>query len=447
MPTKDLAGSMNFLTGEGTVAALLATKQTMEMELNALTRASLGPSHPDVVRIRAMVDELDAKIDEGVNTVKRAMRLEYERSQAELDGLAEKLAELKEQERKLSASGVAEYERARTDLSVMNARGAFLEDRLAKEMLTLKLPSTSVQLLEEAKVNPNDPPVSPNFALNVMLSLFAGLFFGVVLAFFVEYLDTSVKTVDDIEKHLAASVLGIIPQKIRHLNDPSARPGHSEPYRVLRTNIKSSKTLADGKVISVTSSSAGEGKTQTLFNLAYVSADVGDRVLLIDSDLHRPRLHKVLDMDNDRGLCNVIVGEVSIEEAIRETDNPNLHFLPSGRLSSASVHGLLDTEEMTNIIKELSPHYDRIFLDSPPIVGVSDAVQLARMVDGVILVVQHRKYPRTLAKRASEMIVNMGGNLIGVVLNNINVSRDYSSYYYKHQYYYYSYGYTTPGKS
>lgn len=125
MPTKDLAGSLNFLTGEGTVAALLATKQTMEMELNALTRASLGPSHPDVVRIRAMVDELDAKIDEGVNTVKRAMRLEYERSQAELDGLAEKLAELKEQERKLSASSVAEYERARTDLSVMNARGAF----------------------------------------------------------------------------------------------------------------------------------------------------------------------------------------------------------------------------------------------------------------------------------------------------------------------------------
>jgi capsular exopolysaccharide synthesis family protein len=312
----------------------------------------------------------------------------------------------------------------------------------------LRIPSTSVQIIQPAKVVGTPVPISPNFALNIMLSVVAGIFFGVVLAFFVEYLDTSIKSVDDIEKHLGTAVLGIIPQKVRHLNDPTARPTHSEPYRVMRTNLKSSKKLNDGKVICVTSASAGEGKTQTLFNLAYVCAEVGDKVILVDSDLHRPRQHKILQTDNTPGLCNVIVGEAMLDEAIRHTAHANLDFLPSGRMAGASVHGLIDTEEMAKILEELRSRYDRVLLDSPPMVGVSDASQLVRMVDGVVMVVQHRKYPRALAKRAKDMIVNMGGNLLGVVLNNINVARDYSSYYYKHQYYYYyPYSYTSSKKS
>ena len=164
----------------------------------------------------------------------------------------------------------------------------------------------------------------------------------------------------------------------------------------------------------------------------------------MDSDLHRPRQHKILQMDPNPGLCNIIVGETTLDEAIRRTENANLDFLPSGHLANASVHGLIDTEEMARILAELKTRYDRVLLDSPPMVGVSDAAQLVRMVDGVVMVVQHRKYPRAVAKRAKDMIVNMGGNLLGVVLNNINVARDYSSYYYKHQYYYYYiYAYTS----
>jgi capsular exopolysaccharide synthesis family protein len=448
MPTKDVAGALRVLTGDSSLEPLLTQKQEMEIQLNAMTRAALGHAHPDVVRARATLDEVDAKIDERVNTVKYALRLDFERAQAELDELTTKLEAVKVHELELSASGVMDYRNATAELGSMKARRDFLEDRLIREKMMLRIPSTSVQIIQPAKVVGTPVPISPNFALNIMLSVVAGIFFGVVLAFFVEYLDTSIKTVDDIEKHLGTAVLGIIPQKVRHLNDPTARPTHSEPYRVMRTNLKSSKKLNDGKVICVTSASAGEGKTQTLFNLAYVCAEVGDKVILVDSDLHRPRQHKILQTDNTPGLCNVIVGEAMLDEAIRHTAHANLDFLPSGRMAGASVHGLIDTEEMAKILEELRSRYDRVLLDSPPMVGVSDASQLVRMVDGVVMVVQHRKYPRALAKRAKDMIVNMGGNLLGVVLNNINVARDYSSYYYKHQYYYYyPYSYTSSKKS
>ncbi len=448
MSTDELAGALRILTGDTSLEPLITEKQRMEIEINAMTRAALGPAHPDVVRSRAVLDEIDAKIDERVNNIKFALRLDFERAQAELAELTGRLEEIKRQEMELSASGVVDYRNAMAELATLRNRRDFLEDRLIREKITLRIPSTSVQIIQPAKVVGAPIPVSPNFAMNILLSVVAGLFFGVVLAFFVEYLDTSIKTVDDIEKHLGCPVLGIIPQKVRHLNEPTARPSHSEPYRVMRTNLKSSKKLPEGaRAVCVTSSSAGEGKTQTLFNLAYISAEVGDRVIIVDSDLHRPRQHKVLQTDNAPGLCNVIVGEATLDEAIRHTPHANLDFLPSGRLANASVHGLIDTEEMARVIAELTSRYDRVYLDSPPMIGVSDASQLVRMVDGVVMVVQHRKYPRSVAKRGKDMIVNMGGNLLGVVLNNINVARDYSSYYYKHQYYYYyPYAYTDSKK-
>jgi capsular exopolysaccharide synthesis family protein len=166
-----------------------------------------------------------------------------------------------------------------------------------------------------------------------------------------------------------------------------------------------------------------------------VCAQLGDNVLLVDSDLHRPRQHKILGLSNRTGLANVLVGEVSLDQAIQGTRLANFHFLPSGRLASG-VHGLLDTRRMRELVKELKQRYDLILFDAPPVIGVSDASLLVREVDGVLQVIQHRKYPRSVSSRAKNMIESVGGNLLGVVLNNINISRDYS-YYYRYQNYYY----------
>jgi capsular exopolysaccharide synthesis family protein len=254
--------------------------------------------------------------------------------------------------------------------------------------------------------------------------------------------DTSVKTVEDIEKHIGAPIVGIIPQKVRPLVEEAPDSPHAEAYRVLRTNLQLSKKMGPGKTLCFTSGGAGEGKSLTLFNLAFVCAKLGDRVLIVDSDLRRPTQHKTLRVSSHPGLADVLLHQVPIESVIRETAVPNLYFLPSGKLSAAS-HGLLDSQRMKDLVAQLKGKYDFVFFDAPPIMGVSDASVISSEVEGVLLVVQHRHYPRVMSSRAKTMIENVGGNLVGVVLNNINVSRDY--YYYYHSYYY-SYYYRQRGE-
>lgn len=435
----EAAASLSILVGDSSLLPLISDKQKIEMQISAQKRAGLGPQYPEVVQANAILEELSAKITERVQEIKLGLKIDYEQAQTEYDMIAARLEQVTNQERELSSGVALEFENMQKNLHTLKARRMSLEERMDRESINLKIPTTSVEIIELAKVPEIPLPISPNFALNVTLSVVAGIFFGVVLAFFVEYLDTTIKGVDDVEKYLATGVLGIIPQKIRLLNAPSARAKHSEVYRVLRMNLKSSKALGNGKTIAFTSAGAGEGKTLTSFNLAYVCAEVGEKVLLIDADLHRPRQHKMFDVEQTPGLVNVVVGEAALDQAIQKTMLPNLDFLPSGRLANANVYGLMDTDEMRDIFQEVSQRYDRVILDSPPMIGVSDTAQLARMCDGVVLVVQHRKYPRSLCKRAKDMITSMGGNLLGVILNNINASHDSSSYYYEHQYYYYYY--------
>jgi capsular exopolysaccharide synthesis family protein len=171
-----------------------------------------------------------------------------------------------------------------------------------------------------------------------------------------------------------------------------------------------------------------------VFNLAYVCAQHGDRVLIVDSDMHRPRQHKILDVPNDIGLANILRDGATLEEAIRHTDIENLHLMTSGD-TKKNIHGLLDTGKMRELVRELKSLYDLVLFDAPPIIGVSDASLLVREMDGVLLVIQHRKYPRSVSMRAKTMVDNAGGKLAGVVLNRINLSKDYSYYYH------YSYNY------
>jgi capsular exopolysaccharide synthesis family protein len=292
-----------------------------------------------------------------------------------------------------------------------------------------------VEIFEPAR-----PPrnyFSPNYILNIVLSIFVGGVFGVGLAFFIEYLDTSVKTVDDVERYLNAPVVGVIPQKIKPLNQEGPESPHAESYRVLRTNLQFANDGKLGGAYAVCSGGVGEGKSTTLFNLAYVCAMMGDRVLVVDSDMRRPVQHTILGVPNRDGLVNVLMRDVPIEDAIQTTEHENLHFLPSGRLPRHSV-GMLDTQRVRDLIKNLKARYDIVLFDSPPIMGVSDSSIIASEVDGVLLVVQYRKYPRQMSARAKRLVENVGGKVLGVVLNNINILRDDYYYYYSSYYSHYA---------
>jgi capsular exopolysaccharide synthesis family protein len=301
--------------------------------------------------------------------------------------------------------------------------------RWIQERIEMDLPKTPVRIIDWAEKPPEDDPVRPKLALNLALSIVLGLGSGIGLAFFIEYLDTSVKTVEEIERYIGLPVLGVIPQKVRPLVDVGGDAPYAEAYRVLRANIRFSKKLAGGKVFCVTSGGVGEGKSLSVANLGYVGALLGDRALIVDADMRRPRQHKIFGVSNRLGLANVLMGECGVDDTIRPTNVPRLDMLPSGKMRTASA-GLFDTERMAALLAEVKDKYDFIVFDSPPVMGVSDASILSSATDAVLLVVQHRAYPRIVSSRAKNIIDNVGGNLIGVILNNINILRDYSYYYY-----------------
>jgi capsular exopolysaccharide synthesis family protein len=220
--------------------------------------------------------------------------------------------------------------------------------------------------------------------------------------------------------------------------DDGPESPHAEAYRVLRTNLLFARKNEDWTTLTVLSGGAGEGKTTTLFNLATVFAQSGQRVLVVDSDLRRPSIHRMLRVSNATGLTDLLLNkQMTVDQVIQKTKLPTLDFLPSGKLPSSSM-SILGSVQMKDVVAELKRRYDFVFFDSPPLMGVSDASVLASEIEMVLQVIQYRRYPMPMTLRAKQMISKVGGTLMGLVLNNINMSQD-ENYYYYSGYYEYEY--------
>ena len=438
MGNKELLYSIDYIARDPTLSRYKDALVDMELSLK-LVQQQLGPEHPDVIRLLMGRDLMRTNLTDAVKGLKAGLNADLEVAEQRYEELNMAIEEVRQES--IDAQGTShvrisrEYRKVALETEILNA----LRARIAQEGIEIQMPRSPVEVIENALASDENKPVSPNYLFNILVSIVVGLGLGIGMAYFIEYLDTSVKTVEDVEQHLGLPVIGIIPQKVRPLSEEGPDNPHAEAYRLLRTNMLfSNKGGAGGGAFAVASGGVGEGKSTTLFNLAYVCAQLGDKVLIVDSDLRRPVQHTFLDMSNRSGLTNLLVREVSIEEIIKPTTIPNLHFLSSGRIPRAAS-GLLDSERMRDLVKNLKARYDYVFFDSPPLMGVSDASILASEVDGVLLVIQYRKYPRTMSTRAKRVIENVGGNILGVVLNNINVMRDdYYSYYHGQYPYYYS---------
>lgn len=394
---------------------------------------SLSLDHPDVKGIRGAIGVLNDQIDGKLDGIMRGLEANVNAKRAELTAVT------LERERALTndiskAVARSPYNQKKRELeSLMIARDK-LKSRIIEEKVQAAIPKTAiVQVIDRAEPEMN--PVKPRKVMNIALGVFVGLAMGIGVAFFIEYLDTSVKTIDDVERAMQAPVLGVIPQNVGYLITEGPDSPHAEAYRVLRTNILFS--LKDPKLntITVVSAGAGEGKSTTIFNLATVFAQNGSRVIIVDSDLRRPSVHKILKVSNSVGLTNYLLKQNTLEEVIQTTPLPTFDFLPSGKLPSSSM-GVLSSAQMKELIRDLKRRYDYVFFDSPPIMGVSDASILASEVDAVMQVVQYRRYPQPMTIRAKQMIEKVGGNLLGIVLNNISMASDENYYYYSSGYYY-----------
>ena len=419
---------------------------TREFHTGQITLANqsidLGDEHPRIKGLKKVVATLEGQINDRIKGILAGLELRVQSSKAQVEQLQRDVEDAKKRESDMREQG-REYFNAKRELANTTRIRDTILLRVMQEEVDLELPKEStVEIIDDA-----DLPiraVRPNIPLNISLGVVVGLILGVGLAFFIEYLDTSVKTIDDVERALGAAVLGVIPQNVGSLLEEGDESPHAEAYRVLRTNILFAGRKSEKQTtFSVVSGGAGEGKTTTMFNLAVVFAQQGDRILIVDSDLRRPSMHRYLKVSNNIGLTNYLLGQVAIDEVIQTTELPSLHFIPSGKLPSSSM-GILSSAKMKEFVLEMKGRYDYVFLDAPPIMGVSDASVLASMVDMCVLVVQYRKYPQLMTQRAKSMVTKVGGELVGVVLNNINISQD--SYYYYYSGYYYDYYYKSREK-
>jgi capsular exopolysaccharide synthesis family protein len=440
-----LLEQLGLLKGDRLLNALVVANPTAE--LNTLISArnfslrqasglspDFGPDHPEVIKWSLQIAKLDEQLDATVQGILSGMRSTLEAEKAAMENQKTYLQETIEKNSQ-DTQRFRPYIVQRNEFESARRIRDGIKIRVAQEDIDRDLSSTSsVETINEAL--PGTNPVRPKKAVNITIGVVFGLILGIGLAFFIEYLDTSVKTIDDVEQALQAPVLGVIPQNVGALMSEGADSPHAEAYRVLRTNILFSRKDTNWRTMTVVSGGAGEGKSTTIFNLATVFAQNGNRVLIVDSDLRRPSLHKILNVANNLGLTNYLLKQNRLEEVIQTTPVPSLDFLPSGRLPSSSI-GILNSAAMKEFIAEAKSRYDFVFFDSPPIMGVSDASILASEVDMAVLVVQYRKYPQQMTLRAKQMVEKVGGHLLGVVLNNINISQD--SYYYYYSGYYYDY--------
>ena len=427
---KDLVDSASYITFDQFVVNTIQQIMDIEVQLSSL-EADFGVNHPEVKRFTLQKATLEKTLSQRLQALRNGLETDYLMAKNKFDRVDAILAGVRGDVIGAMGEKFRPFRRAQDALESEKFIHSQLKARLRQEMITQQVPRNPVEIIDVAE--PDTRPVSPNLFTNVLLSIFVGLGAGVGLAYFIEYLDTSIKTADDVERLLGLPVLGLIPQKVRPLVEEGPDSEHAEAYRVLRTNLAFTEGGSHKGAFCVLSGGAGEGKSTTVFNLAYVCAQQGEKVLLVDADLRRPVQHTILGVSNRFGLTNVLLRDVPVEEAVKATSVPNLHFLPSGRLPRTSL-GVLDPKRIGELIASLKTKYDVVLIDTPPLVGISDSSIIAKEADGAILVVQYRKYPRDMLMKAKQMMETLGVETVGAVLNNINVMRD-DYYYYYHSYY------------
>lgn len=280
-------------------------------------------------------------------------------------------------------------------------------------------------------------PSSPNYKLNLVVGAVVGVILGLVVAVVFNYFDTSVKSLEEAEKHLGLPVLGVIPQDVGLLSLQDGNSPDAEAYRILRTNIELKKSLFKARTLAVVSANAGEGKSTTLCNLAYVFASAGYSTLMIDADLRRPRLDRYSEIDSEVGLSNYLTSDMELKDVVVKTPTPNLYLLPAGPQPN-DPSGVLSSHRMDHLIAEVTKRFDIVLFDSPPVLGVSDASLLVSKADATLVVLQPRKMPLKALLRTRSIVQNVGGQIMGLVMNNVDISADTQYQYYTTYYSYYS---------
>ena len=429
-----------------TFPAILANGfiQQQKLELAGLQRQQvqlgerLGERHPDMVKLRSAIQNAEAALRTEIAKVVQSVGTEYRAALAQEQSLTAALQQQKAEalamNRKAIEYGVLERE-------VESGRQIYqsLTQRARETSVAGELRSSSIRVVDRSEV-PREP-VSPRVAVSLLFALFGGGLLAIGAALFFEYLDNRIKTPEEIEAHLGMPTIGFIPalpkgwQNRQPLVSEGVPPDFAEAFRALRTNVLFSTAEKGPRVVVVTSSGPGEGKTIVASNLAIGFAHAGQRVLLADGDLRRPRVHEVFACAQEPGLSNALVGDAKASEAVRKGPVPGLCLLTAGRVPPNAAE-LLGSQRFRELLASIRGQFDWVVIDSPPVMAVTDPNILANLADSVVFVIGAEMTSYKIAQRAVEQLHRGRAVFAGAVLNKVQIQRHayYYSQYYRREY-------------
>lgn len=413
-----------------------------------------GPEYPKMKALNGQMSTIRKAYEQEIDGVLATFQKSYEEMVDNERSLKALMEQQKKEAIELSKIEV-EYKPLRRVSEQEEKMYGVIASRQKEIDITGPMKTNNVRVLERAIVPGS--PVRPKPVQNLLLGLMMGLGAGIGLAFAIEALDNTLKTQQDVEQFLGTPVLGLVPIIGAAPGGEAAQVGDNlrerdlgvfldpksiaaECCRSIRTNILFMSPDRPLRTMVVTSPSPQEGKTTTAINLGVTMAEAGSRVLIVDTDMRRPRLHRSFGVPNQTGISTVIVGKATLQDAIKRTDVPNLDVLTCGPVPP-NPSELLHTDRFGVVLADCAKLYDRIILDSPPTSAVTDPAVLGNLADGVVLVIKAGETTRESAMHARRQLATAKARLFGVVVNAI----DFSNPAYGYEYYYrnyYRYGYT-----
>ena len=410
------------------------------------------PGYPRMLELKAQMDETEQRIQAEKNAIFDSIRDEYETAKKSEEYLASRTEEQKQRAMELEEKAT-QYKIFAREVETNKIIYQSLLERSKEIEATLGSSVTNIQVVDMARAPLY--PFKPRVALNLALGLVLGIMGGVGAAFLLEYFDNTIKNPDEMIDRFGIPVLGLIPfdktvakdrkaMALKFYNEP--RSPVAEAIRTTMTSVRLSVADDPPKTILVTSILAAAGKSSLSSNacLSYLSED--EKCLLIDVDLRKPSLHHVYKGGiKGQGMSSLLSGMAKLSEVITHTDYPGLDFISSGPLPPNPAE-LLSSKRMRQFLQSVAKDYDRVILDGPPYQGFAEILVLSSMVDGVILISVEGETPREGVKYFSRAVRNVGGRILGTIMNKSGEKKGYSSYSgYKYYSYNYNYGQESKG--
>jgi capsular exopolysaccharide synthesis family protein len=433
-------------TALDTIPAILSNQfvQQQKTELAELQRQQaqmsekLGARHPDMAKVRLAIEAVETRIQGEIGKAVQSLKNDYETSLAQEQSMMRALEQQKQDALALNRKGI-EYGALSRDAASNRQIFDSLMQRTKETGISGELKTSNIRIVDLAETP--RVPASPNKTINLILGMMGGCLFAGGLAFFFEYFDDRIKSPAEIKTHLGLPFIGMVPALAETVGGPSpllnrgVEPGFGEALRTVRTNVLFSSTAEGGQSLVVTSSGPGEGKSVVASNLAMALAQTGQRVLLIDADMRRPRVHEIMEKRQEPGLSNVLTGDKKISDAIVEIDKTGLSVLPAGHIPPNPAE-LLGSQRFEDLLTALKGHFSWVIVDTPPVMAVTDAPIVAHIADGVLFVVGSEMTSVSVAATAVEQLVNADARMVGAVLNRVDLANNgyYYSQYYRREY-------------